>query len=92
MYAVFHSIWKNLHLTENFTQAPPEVPVTNMRYGFLNFFLFKCIQSLPARMMHYETCNGLNYILCIFKCFLKSLAQTKFIITFVSFVSNLLTF
>ena len=31
----FHSIWKNLHLTKFFTQAPPVVPVTNMRYEIL---------------------------------------------------------
>ena len=26
---------KILHLTEKFTQAPPVVPVTNMRYGLM---------------------------------------------------------
>ena len=29
----FHSIWRNLHLTENFYTAPPVVPMTNMRYA-----------------------------------------------------------
>ena len=29
----FHSIWKNLHLTENFYTDMSVVSVTNMRYG-----------------------------------------------------------
>ena len=32
-----HSIWKNLHRAEKFTQAPPVAPVTNIRYVGMPF-------------------------------------------------------
>ena len=50
----FHSIWKNLHLTENFYTHMSVVSVTNMRYGlkvvFMNSYILRPKRPISSQV------------------------------------------
>ena len=60
------SIWKILHRTDFFTQAPPVVPVTNMRYAYYDiiqdypFYFGRCLTGLPITILYRITLSILD--------------------------------